>query len=55
MNTTGRIAVIGGGSWATALAKLLLSNCDRIDWYMRRQDRIDDFIRYRHNPCISPT
>lgn len=46
----GRIAVIGGGSWATALAKLLLSNCDRIMWYMRRQDRIDDFIRYRHNP-----
>ena len=50
MNTTGRIAVIGGGSWATALAKLLLSNCDRIDWYMRRQDRIDDVIRSRHNP-----
>ena len=42
--------MIGGGSWATALAKLLLKNCDRIVWYMHRQDRIDDFIRYRHNP-----
>lgn len=50
MNAMGRVAVIGGGSWATALAKLLLSNCERIDWYMRRQDRIDDFIRYHHNP-----
>lgn len=50
MNPLGKIAVLGGGSWATALAKLLLDNCDRIDWYMRRQDRIDDFIRYRHNP-----
>lgn len=46
----GKIAVIGGGSWATALAKLLLRNCDRIGWYMHRQDRIDDFIRFRHNP-----
>lgn len=50
MNGLGRIAVVGGGSWATAQAKLLLGNCDRIVWYMHRQDRIDDFIRYRHNP-----
>lgn len=50
MSTLGRVAVIGGGSWATALAKLLLNNCDRIVWYMHRQDRIDDFIKYRHNP-----
>lgn len=50
MMPMGRVAVIGGGSWATALAKLLLDNCDRITWYMHRQDRIDDFIRYRHNP-----
>lgn len=50
MNTLGRIAVIGGGSWATAQAKLLMNNCDHIVWYMHRQDRIDDFIRYRHNP-----
>lgn len=50
MNSLRRIAVIGGGSWATALAKLLMANCDRIVWYMHRQDRIDDFIRYRHNP-----
>lgn len=50
MSSLGRIAVIGGGSWATALAKLLMRNCDRIVWYMHRRDRIDDFIRYRHNP-----
>ncbi|MDE5842387.1 MAG: NAD(P)-binding domain-containing protein [Muribaculaceae bacterium] len=49
-NELGRIGVIGGGSWATALAKLLMKNCDRIVWYMHRRDRIDDFIRYRHNP-----
>ena len=50
MNCMGNIAVIGSGSWATALAKLLLNNCGRIGWYVHRQDRIDDFVRYGHNP-----
>ncbi|MDE7119554.1 MAG: glycerol-3-phosphate dehydrogenase [Muribaculaceae bacterium] len=42
---------MGGGSWATALAKLLLNGTDSIMWYMRRQDRIDDFRRLGHNPA----
>ncbi|MDE6197317.1 MAG: NAD(P)H-dependent glycerol-3-phosphate dehydrogenase [Muribaculaceae bacterium] len=42
---------MGGGSWATALAKLLLQNCDTITWYMRRDDRIEDFKRLHHNPA----
>jgi glycerol-3-phosphate dehydrogenase (NAD(P)+) len=42
---------MGGGSWATALAKLLLNNEERIMWYMRRDDRIEDFIRDGHNPA----
>ncbi|MDE6296465.1 MAG: NAD(P)-binding domain-containing protein [Muribaculaceae bacterium] len=50
MEAIKKIAVIGGGSWATALAKLLLANCDRIIWYMHRQDRIDDFVKTGHNP-----
>lgn len=41
---------MGGGSWATALAKLLLTNCREIIWYMRRDDRIADFLRDGHNP-----
>lgn len=46
-----KIAVLGGGSWATALASLLLRNCPEILWYMRRPDRIDDFRRLGHNPA----
>ena len=42
--------MMGGGSWATALAKLLLTNCREIIWYMRRDDRIADFLRDGHNP-----
>lgn len=51
MNFPGKIAVMGGGSWATALAKLLLQNCDSILWYMRRDDRIEDFKRLCRNPA----
>ncbi|MCM1518649.1 MAG: NAD(P)-binding domain-containing protein [Pseudoflavonifractor sp.] len=50
MEFPGKIAVMGGGSWATALAKLLLQNCESIMWYMRRDDRIADFKALRHNP-----
>ena len=47
----GKVAVMGGGSWATALAKLLLSNRDTILWYMRRDDRIEEFQRLGRNPA----
>lgn len=46
----GKIAVIGSGSWATALAKLLLDNCERIIWFVHRPDRIEEFIKYGYNP-----
>lgn len=46
-----KIAVLGGGSWATALASLLLRNCPEILWYMRRPDRIEEFKRLGHNPA----
>jgi len=47
----GRIAIIGGGSWATAIAKIIVGHTRQIGWYMRRDDRIDDFRRLGHNPA----
>ena len=47
----GRIAIIGGGSWATAIAKIVVSHTHHIGWYMRRDDRIEDFRRMKHNPA----
>ena len=47
----GKIAIIGGGSWATAIAKIVVSHTHHIGWYMRRDDRITDFKRLGHNPA----
>ncbi|MGL4992902.1 MAG: NAD(P)H-dependent glycerol-3-phosphate dehydrogenase [Bacteroidales bacterium] len=46
-----RVAILGGGSWATAIAKLILNNTERVSWYMRRKDRIEDFKREGSNPA----
>lgn len=45
-----QIAVMGGGSWPTALAKMILDNVDTLNWYMRRQDQIDEFKIQGRNP-----
>ena len=42
---------MGGGSWATAIAKMVLVQEETINWYMRRDDRIADFKRLGHNPA----
>ena len=52
MNLPGKIAIMGGGSWATAIAKMVMGKPDAtINWYMRRDDRIEEFKRLGHNPA----
>lgn len=51
MKLLGQIAIMGGGSWATAIAKIILNKVDSINWYMRRDDRIEDFKKLGHNPA----
>ena len=50
MEGCGQIAVIGGGSWATAIAKMVLERVDHLNWYIRRADTIEEFRRAEHNP-----
>ncbi len=50
INEKSKIAILGGGSWATAIAKIALVNSPEIGWYMRRQDQIDEFLRSSKNP-----
>jgi glycerol-3-phosphate dehydrogenase (NAD(P)+) len=45
-----KIAVLGGGSWATAIIKMLIENIDTIGWYMRNQQAIDHIKENEHNP-----
>ena len=51
MYNCGKIAIIGGGSWATAIAKIVVGHTHHIGWYIRRDDRIEDFRRLGHNPA----
>lgn len=50
MTTAQRIAVIGAGSWGTALVKLLSSNNERVGWWVRRPATIEHIRKYGHNP-----
>lgn len=50
MDRTKRVAVLGGGSWATALAKLLLNNLPHINWYLRSEETIGYIKQHGHNP-----
>ncbi|MDM8159105.1 NAD(P)H-dependent glycerol-3-phosphate dehydrogenase [Labilibaculum sp. K2S] len=50
MNKSSKIAIIGGGSWATAIAKIFMENVAEINWYMRNPDTIDQFKELGHNP-----
>jgi glycerol-3-phosphate dehydrogenase len=51
VKSCGKIAIVGGGSWATAIAKIVVQHTHHIGWYMRRDDRIEDFKRLGHNPA----
>ena len=50
MNSGSQIAVIGGGSWATAIVKMLCNNSKEVHWWVRNQTVLDHIKKYKHNP-----
>ncbi|NRB82678.1 MAG: glycerol-3-phosphate dehydrogenase [Winogradskyella sp.] len=45
-----KYAVFGGGSWATAIVKMLCENLDEVGWYMRSAYTKEHIIKEQHNP-----
>ena len=45
-----KVAVIGGGSWATALVKILSENNTSVGWYVRNKVIHDHLLQEGHNP-----
>lgn len=50
-----KVAVIGNGSWATALVKILTDNRHPVQWWVRNAESIDYISRRRHNRHYLPS
>lgn len=45
-----RIGVLGSGSWASAIVKMLTENLDNVNWWVRNEKSSEHIMKYGHNP-----
>ncbi|MBA5628850.1 NAD(P)H-dependent glycerol-3-phosphate dehydrogenase [Moheibacter lacus] len=56
-----KVGLVGGGSWATAIAKMLCKNHETIHWWVRNEYTKEYILKHKHNPnyltavAFSPT
>jgi len=44
------VTVVGSGSWATAIVKMLSANCDKICWFVNDRNMLQHIRKHNHNP-----
>lgn len=50
MSNSYKIGIVGGGSWATALAKILMETQEGLNWFLRKPESVELFKKDAHNP-----
>jgi glycerol-3-phosphate dehydrogenase (NAD(P)+) len=50
MSDTPRIGLLGSGSWATAIAKMLCENTQELNWWVRSEDTLKHLEKFGANP-----
>ncbi|UTW68234.1 NAD(P)H-dependent glycerol-3-phosphate dehydrogenase [bacterium SCSIO 12643] len=45
-----KVGVLGSGSWASAIVKMLCENLDSINWWVRNEKSAEHIMEYGHNP-----
>lgn len=50
-----KVAVLGGGSWATAIVKMLCENKVDVSWWMRDAESVQFINKFHHNPRYIPS
>ncbi len=49
MRKAPKIGVVGSGSWATAIVKILLENFKSVNWWVREQEIVDSLLEHKNN------
>jgi glycerol-3-phosphate dehydrogenase (NAD(P)+) len=45
-----RVGVLGSGSWASAIVKMLTENIESVNWWVRNEKSAEHILKFGHNP-----
>lgn len=45
-----KVGVLGSGSWASAIVKMLTENLDNVNWWVRNEKSAQHILKFGHNP-----